>query len=387
VNNRNITAVIAGIIIFILAFLVWVWTASLKEIKEPTAKFPEIGNQEKIGVLDSRENPAFSSAGETLVGESRWQPMEIQIEDNLFKKEFEKLVYDFSEVKLDASAVQPKTSSAEILSDEELFNLAYPDYYLDYLNDMKDIMAESGFLDASTAPKWINFTSEDEVTAFLDIFIIFLAQEGTITAEQLKDFQKGIHITLRDLNEREKILRQQKLLKSRFFKKYFSLRVKMLDSAIKQQVYKLFANKAFAFVEGSTPEIPTNGGGGGGVIMIDIPNVGTIIYVPGMPFPILVPEPIMDFLKPAIGQITGKIPGISSIPGLGGGKCKKDSYSGECYQEKNSGYSSVGSNLWAPCCNCEQKVGNKCRPVGCLNKVCEGKNAIWHPQTGICGCG
>lgn len=42
----------------------------------------------------------------------------------------------------------------------------------------------------------------------------------------------------------------------------------------------------------------------------------------------------------------------------------------------------TGSNLWAPCCDCN--CGNS--PCGCLNAVCQGVPAIWDPLTGICGC-
>jgi len=54
----------------------------------------------------------------------------------------------------------------------------------------------------------------------------------------------------------------------------------------------------------------------------------------------------------------------------------------ECWQLGAGVGPLPGVNLWAPCCCCF--CGKA--PCGCLNAVCVGRNAIWDPMTGICGC-
>jgi hypothetical protein len=75
---------------------------------------------------------------------------------------------------------------------------------------------------------------------------------------------------------------------------------------------------------------------------------------------------------------------------------------GDCYKDDVPMYPVPGFNLAAPCCNCGLKCGNGCVFIpdcgeqgtrcnvhfGCLNLMCrEWPNAIWDPQTTICGCG
>jgi len=62
--------------------------------------------------------------------------------------------------------------------------------------------------------------------------------------------------------------------------------------------------------------------------------------------------------------------------------------SGDCYQDPIPGNLIKGSNTIAPCCDCcaDGSVGVCAEPLGCLNAICPGGNAIWDPETGICGC-
>lgn len=57
----------------------------------------------------------------------------------------------------------------------------------------------------------------------------------------------------------------------------------------------------------------------------------------------------------------------------------------QCFQYGASIGPIPGRNLWAPCCIC-WAGGKSPVPIGCLNAVCIGRNAIWDPVTGICGC-
>jgi len=71
----------------------------------------------------------------------------------------------------------------------------------------------------------------------------------------------------------------------------------------------------------------------------------------------------------------------------------------ECYKDDNPESKAVGYNMIATCCNCgfegEDYVEDcgtnsvECgEPLGCLNMTCElYENAIWNPDTLMCGCG
>jgi len=63
----------------------------------------------------------------------------------------------------------------------------------------------------------------------------------------------------------------------------------------------------------------------------------------------------------------------------------RPAHAADCFRSGSGG--SLGSNLWAPCCNCRIPCGKTTCPIGCLNLVCVGRPAIWDPATGICGCG
>lgn len=74
----------------------------------------------------------------------------------------------------------------------------------------------------------------------------------------------------------------------------------------------------------------------------------------------------------------------------------------ECYKDDDPDNKQEGVDAAAFCCNCGLKCGKACVYVhdcgqngqncnvqlGCLNQICgQWKNAIWDPQTFICGCG
>src|SRR3989338_6954122 len=84
----------------------------------------------------------------------------------------------------------------------------------------------------------------------------------------------------------------------------------------------------------------------------------------------------------------------------------------DCYKDDDPSFKPLGMNTRVFCCNCGIQfvpVGNSCVPVfkddcgekmsicgpgcrpgiplGCLNKICKNyPNAIWDPDTGLCGC-
>ena len=58
---------------------------------------------------------------------------------------------------------------------------------------------------------------------------------------------------------------------------------------------------------------------------------------------------------------------------------------GTCWREAGPN-PALGTNLWAPCCNCSVPTPYGCVPIGCKNLVCRKGNVIWDPGTGICGC-
>jgi hypothetical protein len=92
---------------------------------------------------------------------------------------------------------------SRVLSDEEWFKIAYPDYYVDALKRWQDLMAKDGYFDKEGK---YEFRNEDELFAFLFDFIDYFAKKGFISQEQKERFIYGVDVELRHLNNYERFL-------------------------------------------------------------------------------------------------------------------------------------------------------------------------------------
>ena len=94
------------------------------------------------------------------------------------------------------------------LTDEKWFNLAYPDYYLKYLQSLQKIMIEKGFLSASDA---VVFKEEKVINPFLHKVVDFALEEKVFTEAQAKNAKYGIDVVLPMLQKDERIQWSQQL--------------------------------------------------------------------------------------------------------------------------------------------------------------------------------
>ncbi len=92
-------------------------------------------------------------------------------------------------------------TAKHILTDEEWFEIAYPDFYIRYLVDMEELMQEMGFLNGSEK---YDFTSEKNINSFIHKFIDFGLTEGFLSEEQVKKARYGIDVALPALQKKER---------------------------------------------------------------------------------------------------------------------------------------------------------------------------------------
>lgn len=117
------------------------------------------------------------------------------------------------------------------MNDEEYFKIAYPDYYIGYLNAMAKMMEDNGYpINADEK----QFASEEKIIAFLNKYIDYLAAQGAITEGQKIGFKFGVNNTLPELNEKEK---QAKSISQIYIKK-----------SIEKLAWVAFGEKACAIV-------------------------------------------------------------------------------------------------------------------------------------------
>lgn len=106
--------------------------------------------------------------------------------------------------------------------------------------------------------------------------------------------------------------------------------------------------------------------------------------------------------KNARGLITDLIDGVKYTLFLANPADARWVTQPECYKDDNPDNEQKGNDAAAFCCNCGLKCGKACVfiqdcgqngqncnvQLGCLNQICGNwPNAIWDPQTFICGCG
>jgi len=88
------------------------------------------------------------------------------------------------------------------LTDEEWFNIAYPDYYLAYLGLLQNLMVEKGFL---TASEKVEFKEEKDINLFLHKVIDFAVKENVYDEQEAVNAKYGLDVVLPMLQKEERI--------------------------------------------------------------------------------------------------------------------------------------------------------------------------------------
>ncbi len=96
----------------------------------------------------------------------------------------------------------PTETPKRVLTDEEWFKIAYPDYYLEYLRLMQNLMVERGFLAASEK---VEFKEAKDINPFLYKVIDFALKENIYDRQQAANARYGIDVVLPMLQKGERI--------------------------------------------------------------------------------------------------------------------------------------------------------------------------------------
>lgn len=96
----------------------------------------------------------------------------------------------------------PTETPKHNLTDEEWFKIAYPDYYLEYLQVLQNLMIEKGFLAASEK---VEFKEEKDINPFLYKVIEFALKEKIYNQQQADSARYGIDVVLPVLQKQERI--------------------------------------------------------------------------------------------------------------------------------------------------------------------------------------
>lgn len=196
-SNSWIIVGLAGIVasLSVVIFLLW---APVFEIKQN-----EITKKEKLATKTENQIPLNSSLDNFKQEGLNFRPLFQTLEPvtSLFKD------MNLPEVqeKQEQPLPEPKKN---ILTDEEWFKIAYPDYYIVYLEQMQDWMIRDGFL---KEPEKIEFTSEEKINPFLHKVVDFVLKKGYITETDAKNFRYGLDVVLPDLQKKERNLWQEKI--------------------------------------------------------------------------------------------------------------------------------------------------------------------------------
>lgn len=112
---------------------------------------------------------------------------------------FENLFYSFeSPSKIYNNSLVPDVFDGSFIPkvspEPDIF--VFPEFYVEYLNEMQDIMIADGALGQKTI-----FNTNDKVISFLDIFLDYLVNEGVVPASQQEQLHKGLRVALVMLKE------------------------------------------------------------------------------------------------------------------------------------------------------------------------------------------
>ncbi|OHA09176.1 MAG: hypothetical protein A3B37_01380 [Candidatus Sungbacteria bacterium RIFCSPLOWO2_01_FULL_59_16] len=228
-------------------------------------------------------------------------------------------------------------------TEEELFHTLYPDFYLDELAFLQDLMVSGGILKPEERAALENTA---EVEALTLRMVGYLASQELISGREEKNFRYGITQVLPGLQEFE---------------------IKQVQSK-RQAAAEPGSDVAYRVDSSGAFEAPGSRGGN----LFALGYAGKLV------------SGALAFLGPVLEQF-----GISAaygavVDGGGAGGVSLPVEFGYCYRGIGIALP-LGYNFWTECCSCCEPCGKACCPVGCLD-LCGG-NAIWDPTSGLCGCG
>jgi hypothetical protein len=95
------------------------------------------------------------------------------------------------------------------LTDEEYFSLVYPESYVEYLNDLQDLLLEDGYI---TEDDKTEFKTEKDSYAILIRFVDYMANKGYIDKKTRENLTHGFTVELPELNKQERPVVEKRLL-------------------------------------------------------------------------------------------------------------------------------------------------------------------------------
>ncbi len=212
---------LGGLVACLAVFLFFVWRLALEPGKDGGQEIVAGGQKqssETSGIL-----PRTAELGTPK--EPEFKPF-IDQESEKIKNDFLKRFSDLTNPPVSAPkaafSAPAKTEAPEqptqeflqpakprrVLTDEEWFKIAYPDYYLDALKGIEQFMRQQGFL--ATSEKF-EFKTEKEIYAFAYRMMDFALAKNIIDESQAKNFRHGLEMVLPELQKDERNLWAQQL--------------------------------------------------------------------------------------------------------------------------------------------------------------------------------
>lgn len=236
--NKNL--VIAMILIAIIVVFGIILLLPGEKAKQETTIFPkpEIKTK-KISVAQNQtqqikaEKPSFSSIfQESFIEPNKQTFKEIGVSfKNIIKPDLKK-----QKISQEMNGQAEKSTAIE----REIFNQLYPDYFINGLMETQNFLLENGFL-AEDYKKIESFNSEEEIFSFVNTIIDVFEKQGIYSSEEAKQFRKGANEIWRNLMTEEKLVLQNKLIKSDFYKHASANRIYNLKQLISQKILKIFS--------------------------------------------------------------------------------------------------------------------------------------------------
>ena len=224
---------IGGLGVFLLVFFVFISrpASNQETATQPAADFRITSQKSTQEAVSQPPSTALSYTGASwtlgIPKEPEFKPF-IEQEGNKVKDTFLERFYALanpfgsitSEPASSATAKagvseQPSQESFQpakpkrVLTDEEWFKIAYPDFYLGSLRQIGNFMKRRGFLAASES---LDFKTESEVHAFLHKIVDFALNEGIITSVEAEGARNGIDVILPGLQQQERYRANQQLI-------------------------------------------------------------------------------------------------------------------------------------------------------------------------------
>lgn len=261
----------------------------------------------------------------------------------------------------------PPPGVLQPLTEQEVFGLLYPDFYIQYLETIQAELVNQGALPADAV---VAFKTESEMMDFIVRMGDLLRNQGLISEEAYQELRRGADAVFRAPYEhklREAVASREQLsdafssfvpIPTREAKLEFLRTSGIIDALGPEAVYSL---PAFSELATSSPQssayCTTHVAAEHSPRMLSRPLLGVVrILAEVIPFPrpaAAACGPTYCITSPICFMEGAPLPGGYNLPGV-------------------------------PCCS-----GRICgAPIGCLELCGNGsKPFIWDPTTSICGCG